>query len=121
MFALDIALAGTSTTKTYSLTSVDQGNSIRLDAAAALGEPNTLVIKHQVVKRTDYDADRHLVRLDHTFPGTSPDPDVVASVQLVIEAPRKVATAANVKDLVTRLIAFLNAAGYQDKLLNNEP
>lgn len=121
MFTNDIALAGTSTTKTYKLQSIENKRSIRSDGAAVLGKPNTLVISHQEVKRTYGTADRHLVRLDHTIAGVSPAPDVVVSVQLVIESPRTTAVAADVKDVITRMVSFLAGTGYQDALLNNEP
>lgn len=121
MFNNDIPLAGTSTTKTYSLTSVQGGKSIRADATAPLGEPRILTLSHQSVTRSYGTVDRHLVRLDETVSGVSPMPDVQISVQLVIEVPRETATAAQVQDVVDRLEAFTGTAGYLAKLLNNEP
>jgi len=121
MFTNDIALAGTSTTKTYSLTSIVNGKSIRKDATAPLGEPSLLTISHQEVSRSGGTADRHLVRIDKTYPGTLPNPDVTCSVQLVIEVPREDVTAANVQDLVDQLESFLGTAGYVTKVLNSEP
>lgn len=122
MFNNDLTLAGTSTSKTYSLTSIANAKSIRLDATAPLGEPRSLVISHQVVKRNGGDVDAHLVRLDDTISGDSVGKsDVVASVRLIIEAPREVATAAQVKDVLARLVSFVGTSGYTDKLLNSEP
>jgi hypothetical protein len=121
MFNNDIALAGTSVTDTFSLQSVVGGKSIRADATATLGEPRTLTISHQEVSRAGGAADRHLIRIDRTFPGTSPDPDVVASVQLVIEVPRSYVTVAQVQNLVDQMEAFTGTAGYLAKILNNEP
>jgi hypothetical protein len=121
MFNNDITLAGTSSSKTYSLVSVNGGKSIRKDATATLGEPSSLTISHQEVTRPGGIADRHLVRLDKTFAGTSPQPDVVVSVQLVIEAPREVVVSADIQDLVDQLEAFTGTAGYVGKILNSEP
>ena len=121
MYPNDITLAGTSTSKTYSLVSVQGRKAERQDATAPLGEPRGLVISHQPVTRSWGAADRHLVRLDETVSGVSPAPDVQISVQLVIEVPRETATAAQVKDVKDRLVAFLGTAGYVDKLLNSEP
>lgn len=122
MFTNDITLLGAaSVPKTYKLQSIENKRSIRSDGAAVLGKPNHLTISHQEVKRAYGTADRHLVRLDHTVAGTSPAPDVMVSVQLVIESPRITASANDVKDVITRMISFLSETGYQDQLLNNEP
>lgn len=121
MYPNDITLAGTSTSKTYSLISVNGGKAIRNDATAPLGEPRSLTVSHQPVTRSAGAADRHLVRLDETVSGVSPAPDVQVSVQLVIEVPRETATVAQVKDVIDRLKSFITTAGYIDKLLNNEP
>lgn len=122
MFNNDLTLAGTSTSKTYSLISIAGAKSTRTDATAPLGEPRSMVISHQAVSRTYGTADRHLVRLDDTVSGDSASkPDVLASWQLVIEAPREVATRDQIKDGLTRLISFLETAGVVDKILNNEP
>lgn len=120
-FNNDITLAGTSTSYTYSIQSWSGGNSVRTDASATLGEPRTLTIKHQQTTRAGVIVDRHLIRLDHVKPGVSPDPDVTPSVQLVIEAPRKTAVAADIQDLVTRMTNFIGTAGYLTKVLANEP
>jgi hypothetical protein len=121
MFNNDIALAGTSVTDTFSLQSITGGKSIRADAAAPVGVPRTLTISHQPVERSGGTADRHLVRIDRTFAGVSPQPDVVASVQLVIEVPRDVVVAADIQNLVDQMEAFTGAAGYVGKIINNEP
>lgn len=121
MFNNDITLNGTSTPKVYSLTSVIGGKSVRADATQAPGLPRLLTIGHQAVNRSGYVADRHLVRLDLTQAGVSPDTDVQVSVQLVIEMPRRVTTAADVQDIVDQLEAFTGAAGYIAKVLNSEP
>lgn len=122
MFNNDLTLAGTSTSKTYSLISMVNAKSIRNDATAPLGEPRQMTISHQPVTRSGGPADRHLVRLDDVISGDSANKsDVQASWQLVIEAPREVATRDQMKDGLTRLISFLETAGVVDKLLSSEP
>jgi hypothetical protein len=112
---------GTSVSKTYSLTSITNGKSVRADATAPLGEPRTLVISHQSTSRSFGTVDRHLVGFDETVSGTAPNPDVVTKVQLVIEVPRETITAAQVKDVIARLVTFLGVGANIDKLLNSEP
>jgi hypothetical protein len=122
MFNNDIALAGTSVSNTFSLQSVVGGKSIRSDATAALGEPRYLTISHQAVSRPWGTADRHLIRLDRSFPGEfTTDPTLQASVQLVIEAPRTVVTAAEIQNLIDQMEAFTGTSGYVAKILNSEP
>jgi hypothetical protein len=122
MFNNDIALAGTSVTDTFSLQSVVGGKSIRSDAAATIGVPRSLTISHQEVTRSYGKADRHLVRLDRDFEAAmAGDPNVQASVQLVIEVPRNDVTVAQIQSLVDQMEAFTGTAGYLGKILNNEP
>lgn len=123
MFNNDIALAGTSVTDTFSLQSVVGGKSIRSDATRAPGVPKLLTISHQVVTRSGYVADRHLIRIDETFEASSPETqtNVNASMQLVIEVPRREVVAANIQNLVDQLEAFTGTAGYVAKILNSEP
>jgi len=121
MYPTDITLAGTSTSKTYSLISIEGRKALRSDATAALDAPRGLTISHQVTTVSGVLVDRHLVRLDESIAGTAPAPDVTASVQLVIAAPRETITVAQIKDVLARLVSFIGTAGYTDKLLNNEP
>jgi len=121
MFATDITLVGTSGSKTYSLQSITGGRSTRSDATAPLGEPRVLVISHQPANRSYGTVDRHLVRFDETISGVAPASDVVVNVNLTVEVPRETATATQVKDVLSRLTAFLGVGANVDKLLNNEP
>jgi hypothetical protein len=121
MFATDVTLAGTSVSRTYSLTSIANGKSIRADATAASGQPRTFVISHAPSVTSGVTVDRHLVRFDDTIAGVSPAPDATPTVQLVIGMPRVTATVAQVKDIIDRLKAFLAVGANIDKLLNNEP
>jgi hypothetical protein len=122
MFNNDIALAGTSVTDTFSLQSVVGGKSIRSDATATPGINRYLTISHQSVSRAWGAADRHLIRLDRAFsPAEEGDAVVQASVQLVIEVPRKDVSAAQIQNLVDQMEAFTGTSGYVAKILNSEP
>lgn len=122
MFNNDITLAGTSTSVTYSLRSVNGGKSIRADSAAAPGEPRLMTISHQEVTRPSGIVDRHLFRLDHHTPSsTLSGVNNVTSLQVVLEVPRTDIVLADVQDLVDRLEAFTGTAGNLAKLINNEP
>lgn len=121
MFNTDITLAGdASSSTTYSLTSIDGGNSDRRDAAAALDSPKSLFIKHEDVTRGTLKSDRHLVRLERTAPQAVTLLPVTASVHVVIDAPRDTITAVMISDMVTQLKNFLTS-GNLTKLLNDEP
>jgi hypothetical protein len=123
MFATDITLTRTSGSKTYSLQSITGGRSVRSDAAAPLGQPNTLTISHQVAQQSGIVVDRHLARFDDSTAGTIAGSTVVTnpSVQLVLSCPRQVTTVAQMKDALSALTAFLAVGANVDKLLNNEP
>jgi len=121
MFPTDITLAGTSTSKTYSLISIEARKSLRSNPSAALDAPQLLTVSHQEVTRTGYVADRHLIKLDLSVAGVSPAPNVKGTVALTIEAPRVTMTTAQIKDIKDQLVAFIATAGYVDKVLNGEP
>lgn len=121
MYPTDITLAGTSTSKTYSLISIEGRKAIRSDATATSDAPRGLVISHQPTTVQGVTVDRHLIRLDDTIAGVSPAPDVTVSWQLVGVVPRETSTVAQVKDVLARLVSMIGTAGYIDKLLNNEP
>lgn len=122
MLLLDITLAGdSSSTRTYSLTSNVNGNSVRANPLAPLNAPETLTIKNQQSTRGGIALDRHLVRLDLTKINGANQP-VVASVYVTIEVPRDtVITAAIIKDMKTQMVNLLAVAGNVDKILNGEP
>jgi hypothetical protein len=118
---LDISLLGDAAhTVVYALQSIEGGRAIRKNATAPLGEPETLTVAHSATKRGLLTVDRHLVRLDLTKSDVS-GALAVASVQLVLEVPRTIITAAQVKDMKTQLVAMLATLGYMDKILNSEP
>jgi hypothetical protein len=122
MFTNDITLAGdSSSTRTYALRSITDGNSVRANASASATLPETLQVKHQLSSRGGVPLDRHLVRLDLGL--NSANQGVVSpSVYLTIEVPRDpIVTVAIIKDMKTQLVNFLATSGYVDKLLNGEP
>lgn len=121
MFTNDITLAGdASSSTTYALLSIADGKSVRGNAAATLGQPQTLTVSHSVTKRGSLQVDRHLARLDKTKLDALNSP-VGAAVYAVLEVPRNSAiTEAEINDMVTQLKNFLSA-GNIDKLLNGEP
>lgn len=122
MFTTDIVLAGeSSSTRTYSLRSIEGGNSIRANALAPVGESELLTIKHSSsINKDGLAVERHLVRLD-LQKVTSEGKPANVSVYVVIEVPQDaVITAAIVKDMRTQMVNFLTL-GNVDKLLNDEP
>lgn len=150
MFDIDLAnnpntalTAGTSASKTFSLTSPpSNGRSLRSVAADALTSPLTLEIAHNTrsvkglryatTKQTAPDViiDSHLVRFDKHLPlptlGISdPNFQVKTSARLVLEVPRAGADAPStqaVMDLALRLMVLLNPSSNAGlvRLLNGE-
>lgn len=96
-------------------------SSIRRVQATALTEPNSLLISHQVAKRSLVTYNRHLVRRDRTLI----DPilgSVKGSAWLTIEAPlgASVFTAAVMKDMIGHLASTWMTAGATDAILAGE-
>jgi hypothetical protein len=120
MFLNDVPVTGTAGAKTYSLTSVVGGRSLRADPTKSSAEPNLLTISHQTSTKQGVPVDRHLVRFDEKHSTETPGEYLTVSAQLVIEVPRGL-SATQAKEMVSRMVAFVGTAGYQDKLLNNEP
>lgn len=121
MFANDITLAGDNSSSTvYSLLSIADGKSIRGNAAATLGQPQTLTVSHSTAKRGSLTVDRHLVRLDKTKLNALSAP-VTCGLYVVLEVPRdSTFLESEVLDMSTQLKNFLSQ-GNIDKLLNGEP
>lgn len=120
MFANDITLDGTSTSKTYSLIGVADSKSVRRDASTTLGSPRELVISHQLAKGPNAeDVDRHMVRIDYSKVSTL-GKRYTASAYVVLVAPREEVTEAECLDLVDQLKDFLDATNV-GKILNGEP
>jgi hypothetical protein len=122
MFTDPITLVGDSaSTRGYSLTSIQDGSTVRANALAPVNAPETMQVKHQLSSRGGVPLDRHLVRLDLTKINALGAP-VVASVYVTLEVPRDSAiTIAMIKDMRTQMVNFLTTAGVPEKLLNNEP
>jgi len=107
----------------YSQISLEKGKSIRQDSTRDLGTPRSLTISHQVSGTGMKATDRHLVRLDLVEEDTGSDTiaTVSGSVYAVLECPRRIVTAAMIKDMLTQLTGFLVVEANVDKLLNSEP
>lgn len=121
MFSLDITLAGDSgSSQTYSLVSVNEGNSIRSNAAAPKDAPQTLIHKHESYVRDSIKGVRHLVRFERSRAHATTAKQVTGSVYIVIDAPNETITAADIKDMFTQIKNHLTA-GNIDKVLNGEP
>lgn len=122
-FASDITLnpttyGGANTDKTFSLVGYE-GTSAALRRAATdgLSTPNTLRIAHRVTGKT---TDEHLTRLDAEKANVAGVNERL-SMWTVIRVPRGTTfTAQERLDMKGRLIAFLQASGNFDKLLNGE-
>jgi len=127
MFNTDVALnpstyGGAATSKTYSLLgNASISESLRRVSATANSTPETLQIKHRDIKVKDVATGQHLVRLDKLF--TDPvKGECQLSARLIIEVPKgtSVVTNQEILDIVGRLIAFEQASGNLDKILNAE-
>jgi hypothetical protein len=119
---LDVVLTGdvAPTSRTYAFNSMEGGRSIRKNALAPLGEPETLTVAHTATKRGTQSVDRHLVRIDLTKSDVN-GVLAVGSVQVVLEVPRVILTAAQIKDMWLRVVNLFATSGYMDKILNSEP
>lgn len=128
MFTNDIALnptsfGGANVNQTYALVGWGgDSSSIRRVAATAATTPETLTVSHRQAKDGSVKVDQHMVRLDEVLS----DPvlgTVKHSAWLVLRIPSgtTVVTSQRIKDLVGRLIAFEQAVGALDKLVNSEP
>jgi hypothetical protein len=117
MFANDITIG----TSTYSLVSIENARSVRSNAAAPLGQPDGLVISHQVVKRPSGVADRHLIRIDRSFAPLPSGVCPVISGQLVIEVPRDGVLGTDAYAVAADVASFIVTSGVATKLFNSEP
>jgi hypothetical protein len=121
MFNNDITLAGdASSSQMYSLIDVDNGNSVRKNAAAPLDAPQLMTIKHESYKKGSISGVRHLVRLERTRAQSTSLTPVTGSVHVVFDAPNDTVTPADLKDMFTQLKNFLSA-GAITQVLNGEP
>jgi hypothetical protein len=121
MLLNDITLAGdASSSQTYSLISVQDGNSVRRNSAAPSDAPQQLIVKHESYSKGSLKGTRHLVRLERTRAQATSLTPVTGSVHLVIDAPGDTVTAADLKDMFTQLKNLLTA-GVVTQVLNGEP
>jgi hypothetical protein len=123
MFNNDITLAGdASSTRTYSLTSIVDGKSIRSVAALTGLESEVLTISHVLENPKDkLSSERHLVRLDLTKVDTTSGVAYTGSVYVVVVEPPLGVTSTMLKDMRTQIVNFFATSGYFDRVLNKEP
>lgn len=127
MFNNDITLnpqsfGGQNEDKVYSLVSVGDTGSLRRVSATSTSTPETLTIGHRSAVEKGLTVNQHMVRTDIILL----DPvkgEVKVSAWLVIRVPKgtAVVTATVIKDQIGRLLAFEQASGALDKILNMEP
>lgn len=121
MFNNDITLAGDAgSSQMYSLIDVDNGNSVRKNAAAPLDAPQLMTIKHESYAKGAIKGTRHLVRLERSRAQATTLIPVTGSVHVVFDAPNDTVTPAELKDMFTQLKNFLNS-GAITQVLNGEP
>lgn len=127
MFNNDITLnpqsfGGQNEDKVYSLVSVGDTGSLRRVSATSTSTPETLTIGHRSAVEKGLTVNQHMVRTDIIL--LDPDKgEVKVSAWLVIRVPKgtTVVTATVIKDQIGRLLAFEQASGALDKILNMEP
>jgi len=127
MFASPQALnpttyGGAAVSKSYErLGNIGVSESLFQVAATANTTPETLQVKHRVIKVLGVDTAQHLARLDKRLTDTLLGP-VQLSARLIIEIPKgtTIVTSQEILDCVGRLIAFEQAAGNLDRMINSE-
>lgn len=127
MFNNDITLnpqsfGGQNEDKVYSLVSVGDTGSLRRVSATSTSTPETLTIGHRSAVEKGLTVNQHMVRTDIIL--LDPDKgEVKVSAWLVIRVPKgtTVVTTTVIKDQIGRLLAFEQASGALDKILNMEP
>lgn len=113
---------GAAVDKVFDLIDLDDARSVSRVAATSTTTPETLTVSHQRTLSNGIDIDRHLVRLDKTF-NDDVAGKVTLSAYMVLVVPVAVddVTSQEILDIVGRLIAFEQASGSLDKILNSEP
>lgn len=121
MLNTDITLAGdASSSQTYSLVSIEGGNSLRRNSAAPLDAPQVMAVKHDQYTKGTIKGARHLVRLDRSRAQATTLIPVTGSVYVVFDAPEGTISVADLKDMFTQLKNLLTA-GVISQILNSEP
>lgn len=127
MFNNDITLnpqsfGGQNEDKVYSLVSVGDTGSLRRVSATSTSTPETLTIGHRSAVEKGLTVNQHMVRTDINLLDPNKG-EVKVSAWLVIRVPKgtTVVTATVIKDQIGRLLAFEQASGALDKILNMEP
>jgi hypothetical protein len=107
--------------RVFDWVSLENQKVIRQNAAAGLATPQLLTMSHQKTGNGVTAVDRHLIRIDQTFAAAGVIPEQIASVYMVLVAPRNTVTVANMQDLVGCLLHQTNTVANLAKILNNEP
>lgn len=130
MFNQNVAIVVDQVTYNYGLTSIVNGKSLRNNASAGIGAPDSFTISHETKGKGVGAVDRHLVRLDTTYETTDAagtKSQATATAYVVLVAPHSVVTQDNMKLAWSKLAAFLNAtetgasSNNFTRVLNNEP
>lgn len=130
MFNQNVAIVVDDVTYNYGLTSIVDGKSIRNNASASIGAPDSFTISHETKGKGSSAVDRHLVRLDTTYEATDAQGSLsqaTATAYVVLVAPHNAVTQANMQLAYDKIVAFLGAteSGASNsnlvRILNNEP
>jgi len=121
--AINPATAGpsgsTSSSKTYRLRNIDQGNSDRVREDSTIGAPKTLIVGHRVSGKKGEELDSHVVQVVHGYVGTDGKTKLIKA-SLTITLPRDTITLQNAIDAVGTVMTFVFPTGAISMLLNGE-
>lgn len=130
MFNQNVAIVVKEVTYNYGLTSIVNGKSLRNNASASIGAPDSLTISHETKGKGASAVDRHLIRLDTTYEtsdATGNKSQATATAYVVLVAPHSVVTQDNMKLAYDKIVAFLGAtetgasSNNFTRILNSEP
>lgn len=130
MFNQNVAIVVKEVTYNYGLTSIVNGKSLRNNAGASIGAPDSLTISHETKGKGASAVDRHLIRLDTTYETTDVSgskTQATATAYVVLVAPHSVVTQDNMKLAYDKIVAFLGAtetgasSNNFTRILNSEP
>lgn len=130
MFNQNVAIVVSEVTYNYGLTSIVNGKSLRNNAGASIGTPDSLTISHETKGKGASAVDRHLIRLDTTYETTDAagtKSQATATAYVVLVAPHSVVSKDNMKLAYDKIVAFLGAtengasSNNFTRILNSEP
>lgn len=130
MFNQNVAIVVKEATYNYGLTSIVNGKSLRNNAGASIGTPDSLTISHETKGKGANAVDRHLIRLDTTYETADVagnKTQATATAYVVLVAPHSVVTKDDMKLAYDKIVAFLGAtetgasSNNFTRILNSEP